>query len=477
MQATQPSGPGGTLNDKPHYDIVVIGTGPAGRRAAIQAAKGGKRVAAIDRQRYVGGQAVHRGTIPSKTLREAVIHVTGIGQRSFYGESYRVMADVTMHDLLLRTAQVVQAEVDVVRDGFLRNDVELLNGVAHFVDPHMLAIHTENSIIEVSADKVILATGSSPSRPAHIPFDQERVVDSDGILDLPRIPKSLTVVGGGIIGTEYASIFATLGVAVTLIDGRRDLLEMVDEEIGEALKYRMREDGITLRLGHNVSSVEFDARGRPVTVLETGAKVVSDLVMYSIGRHGATGLLNLDAAGLKADSRGRLKVNQHFQTDVEHIYAVGDVIGQPALASTSAEQGRLAALHALGMACPEIDDDQLPIGIYTIPEIALIGKTEEQLTLAGIAYESGVARYKEIARGAIIGDDFGILKLLFDPDSRKVLGVHIFGSQASELLHIGQAVMELDGTIDYFVETIFNYPTFAEAYKVAGLNGVNKLLR
>ena len=464
------------MREPQHYDLVIIGTGPAGRRAAIQAAKAGKRVVAIDRQRYIGGQAVHRGTIPSKTLREAVIHVTGVGQRSFYGAAYRVMTNVTMDDLLRRTAQVVQSEVDVVRDGFLRNDVEMLNGIAHFEDPHTIAVHTENSILEISADKVILATGSSPARPPHIPFDKERVVDSDGILDLHTIPKSMTIVGAGVIGTEYASIFATLGVAVTLIDGRKNLLEMVDEEIGEALKYRMREDGITLRLGHNVSKVEFDPRGRPVTVLETGARVVGDVVMYSIGRRGATGLLNLDAVGLTADARGRLKVNKFFQTEVDHVYAAGDVIGQPALASTSAEQGRLAARHALGMECPNIDDE-LPIGIFTIPEIALIGKTEEQLTSAGAAYESGVARYKEIARGAIIGDDFGILKLLFDPDTRKILGVHIFGSQASELLHIGQAVMQLNGTIDYFVETIFNYPTFAEAYKVAGLNGVNKLLR
>ena len=328
--------------------------------------------------------------------------MTGVGQRSFYGAAYRVMTNVTMDDLLRRTAQVVQSEVDVVRDGFLRNDVEMLNGIAHFEDPHTIAVHTENSILELRADKVILATGSSPARPPHIPFDKERVVDSDGILDLHTIPKSMTIVGAGVIGTEYASIFATLGVAVTLIDGRKNLLEMVDEEIGEALKYRMREDGITLRLGHNVSKVEIDPRGRPVTVLETGAKVVGDVVMYSIGRRGATGLLNLDAVGLKADARGRLKVNKFFQSEVDHIYAAGDVIGQPALASTSAEQGRLAARHALGMDCPNIDDE-LPIGIYTIPEIALIGKTEEQLTSAGMAYESGVARYKEIARGAIVG--------------------------------------------------------------------------
>ena len=287
------------MREPDHYDLVIIGTGPAGRRAAIQAAKAGRRVVAIDRQRYVGGQAVHRGTIPSKTLREAVIHVTGVGQRAFYGAAYRVMTNVTMDDLLRRTAQVVQSEVDVVRDGFLRNDVDMLNGIAHFEGPNTLAVHMENSILELRADKVILATGSRPARPAHIPFDNQRVVDSDGILDLHAIPKSMTIVGGGVIGTEYASIFATLGVAVTLIDGRKDLLEMVDEEIGEALKYRMREDGITLRLGHNVSDVEFDARGRPVAVLETGAKVVSDVVMYSIGRHGATGLLNLGRGGIE----------------------------------------------------------------------------------------------------------------------------------------------------------------------------------
>ena len=408
------------MREPERYDIVIIGTGPAGRRAAIQAAKVGKRVVTIDRQRYVGGQAVHRGTIPSKTLREAVIHVTGVGQRAFYGAAYRVMTNVTMDDLLRRTAQVVQSEVDVVRDGFLRNDIDMLNGIAHFEDPHTVAVHTENSILELRADKVILATGSRPARPAHIPFDRERVVDSDGILDLHSIPKSMTVVGAGVIGTEYASIFATLGVAVTLIDGRRDLLEMVDEEIGEALKYRMREDGITLRLGHNVSSVEFDARGPAgdrAGDRRQGRERPGDVFDRASRRHGPAepgrgGAGSADSAWATEGEPG------HFQTDVEHIYAVGDVIGQPALASTSAEQGRLAALHALGMECPEIDDDELPIGIYTIPEIALIGKTEEQLTSAGMAYESGVARYKEIARGAIIGDDFGILKLLFDPDTR-----------------------------------------------------------
>ena len=464
------------MTESARYDFAVIGTGPAGKRAAIEAAKSGQRVVAVDREQYIGGQAVHRGTIPSKTLREAVLHVTGIAQRSFYGNSYRVIADVTMNDLMQRTAQVIQTEVDVVRNAFLRNDIDLIFGTARFLQPNRLEVVSTNSSVEIHADQIIVATGSLPARPDHIPFDNPRVVDSDGILTIPSIPKSLTIVGGGVIGTEYASIFATLGVRVTLIDGRGDLLEFVDEEIIVALKHRMREDGITLRLGHNVARVDFDERNRPVAVLETGAKIAGDVLMYSIGRQGATEHLHLEKAGISADERGRLAVSKNYQTAVKHIYAVGDVIGQPALASTSAEQGRLAAHHALGLDCPSLDDD-LPIGIYTIPEISMLGKTEEELTSSGVAYETGIARYKEIARGAIIGDDFGVLKLLFNPESRQVLGVHIFGSQASELLHIGQAVIQLGGTVDYFIETIFNYPTFAEAYRVAALNGVDKLVR
>jgi len=464
------------MTESARYDFAVIGTGPAGKRAAIEAAKSGQRVVAVDLEQYIGGQAVHRGTIPSKTLREAVLHVTGIAQRSFYGNSYRVIADVTMNDLMQRTTQVIQAEVDVVRNAFLRNDIDLIFGTARFLQPNRLEVVSTNSSVEIHADQIIVATGSRPARPDHIPFDNPGVVDSDGILTVPSIPKSLTIVGGGVIGTEYASIFATLGVRVTLIDGRKDLLEFVDEEIIEALKHRMREDGITLRLGHNVARVDFDERNRPVAVLETGAKIAGDVLMYSIGRQGATEHLHLEKAGISADERGRLAVSKNYQTAVKHIYAVGDVIGQPALASTSAEQGRLAARHALGLDCPSLDDD-LPIGIYTIPEISMLGKTEEELTSSGVAYETGIARYKEIARGAIIGDDFGVLKLLFNPESRQVLGVHIFGSQASELLHIGQAVIQLGGTVDYFIETIFNYPTFAEAYRIAALNGVDKLVR
>ncbi len=458
------------------YDVAVIGTGPARQRAAVQAAKAGKRVAVVDRKQFVGGQAVHLGTVPSKTLREAVIHLTGVGQRAFYGRSYRVMSHITMADLIGRTAQVIQAEVEEVRDALLRNEIELILGTARFTDPHTLSVNGESTRTDLEAEKIIIAVGSKPARPAHIPFDDARVVDSDGILSLRTIPRAMAIVGGGVIGLEYASIFAALGVAVTLIDGRRNLLDFADQEIVEALKFRLRDDGITMRLGHKVASVEYDDNDRPVSILETGARIVCDTMMYTIGREGATGSLNLDAADLAPGERGRLSVNEYFQTEVEHIYAVGDVIGQPALAATSAEQGRLAARHAVGLDSHPITD-QLPIGIYTIPEIAMVGLTEEQLTEQGIPYESGVARYREVARGAIVGDNFGMLKLLFEPTTRKLHGVHIFGNQATELLHIGQAVMELGGTMDYFVNTIFNYPTFSEAYKIAGLNGLNKVLR
>jgi len=303
------------MNESEHFDVAVIGTGPAGQRAAIQAAKAGKRVIAIDRQRFVGGEAVQRGTIPSKTLREAVVHLTGVGQRAFYGQSYRVLSHITMADLTQRTAHVVQAEVEVVRDAFLRNDVEIAIGSAHFIDPHRLAINGEVSRRELSADRIILAVGSKPVRPSGVPFDDRQIADSDDILALGDIPKSLTVVGAGVVGCEYASVFAALGVPVTLIDGRTQLLEFVDSEISEALKFRMREDGITLRLGHNVASVELDSRGRVVAVLETGARVVSDTMMYAIGRQGATAALNREAADLAPDKRGRLAVNEHYQTE------------------------------------------------------------------------------------------------------------------------------------------------------------------
>ncbi len=457
------------------YDVAVVGIGPAGHHAAIQAAKAGRRAVAIDRNQELGGEAVLRGTIPSKSLREAVNYLSGVRQRTFYGRSYRPVTNVTMADLLSRTLHAVRAEADVVRDTLLRNRVELVHGTAQFRDPHTLTVSgAEDRTLR--ADNIVLATGSRPARPEGVPSDHPRVTDSDGILDLAEIPQSLTVVGAGVVGCEYASIFATLGVPVTLIDGRSVLLDFVETELVDALKYHLRDWGVTLRLGHNVARVDFDARDRPVAVLESGARIVSEMLIYSIGRQGATRALNLAAAGLEADKRGRLQVDAHYRTAVKHIYAVGDLIGHPALAATSAEQGRLAVRHALGLPIEGVAK-LLPIGIYTLPEIAMVGMTEADLIREGRAYESGRALYRETARGNIIGDDFGVLKLLFDPSDLRVAGVHIFGTQAAELIHIGQTVIGLGGTVDFIANSVFNYPTFAECYKLAALNGLNKLAR
>lgn len=463
------------MDEAEQFDLAVIGTGPAGQSAAIQAAKAGRRVVAVDRHVLVGGQSVLTNTIPSKTLREAVFYLTGIGQRAFYGESYRVMEHITMHDLLERTEHVIREEVDIIKDAMLRNGVEIATGTARFVDANRLAFD-DDSPRTIRAGKIIIAVGSEPARPANIPFDARHVFDSDDILKLAEIPKSMVIAGAGVVGCEYASIFAALGTRVTLIDGRRQLLDFVDTEITDALKYHMRDTGITIRLGHDVQNVEFDRSGNPVANLANGAKLAAETFMYSAGRRGATGELNLQAAGLEGDDRGRLVVDEFFRTVIPHIYATGDVIGHPALAATAAEQGRLAARHACGLPVTS-SPGNVPVGIYTLPEISMVGKTEEELTREGTPYESGIARFREIARGNIIGDNFGMLKLLFHAHDRRILGVHIFGTQATELIHIGQAVMTLGGTIDYFVDTVFNYPTLAECYKVAGLRGFNKLVQ
>ncbi len=461
------------MTDVDRYDLAVIGVGPGGQSAAIQAAKAGGRVLAVDRHHMAGGDSVLTNTIPSKTLREVVCYLTGVNQRTFYGESYRLMSQIKMPDLLERTGQVIRSEAEVIKSALIRNGVELVTGIARFLDPHRIEVAGQ-TFREYQADKFVIAVGSHPARPDHIPFEAERVMDSDDILDMKEVPKSMMIVGGGVIGSEYASIFSALGTRVVLVDGRHDLLEFLDSEVTDALKFHMRDTGVTLRLGHNVRSVDLDETGRPAAILVNGAKISADTLLYSIGRTGSADDLNLAALGIEPDKRGRLKVDDTFRTEMEHVFAVGDVIGQPALAATAAEQGRIAARHAFGLPVNSVPE-LVPIGIYTLPEISMVGKTEEQLTEEGIPYESGVARYREIARGNIIGDQFGMLKLLFNPHDRKILGVHIFGSQATELIHIGQAALALGGTIDYFVDTVFNYPTFAECYKMAGLRGLNKL--
>lgn len=467
---------------KRHFDLCVIGSGPSGQRAAVQAAKLGRSVCVVERMDVVGGVAINTGTIPSKALREAVLGVTGgTGLVRHHDEAAidRATQFATLRD---SCNKVIRAEVDLVRRHFASNGIVLVRGTASFADPHTIEVEHESAVERIGAQFVLIATGTVPAKPDGIPFDGQRVITSDELLRLPEVPRSMIVVGGGVIGTEYASMLAALGVRVTLIEGRSRLLEFIDAEICEALQYHLRQAGTTLRLGEKVVriAIEDGAGGRPGSgpvvqaTLESGKSLLAECLLYAVGRQGATAELRLEHAGLSADARGRIKVNEFYQTTVPHIYACGDVIGFPALASTSMEQGRSAACHMFGQATKPASE-LVPYGIYSIPEISTIGWTEERLTAEAIPYEAGIAQYKEIARGQLLGDEIGMLKLLIHQESRGVLGVHVIGTGATELIHIGQAVMAFQGTVDYFATAVFNYPTLAECYKVAALNGLNKL--
>jgi NAD(P) transhydrogenase len=457
------------------YELLVIGSGPAGQKAAIQAAKLRRRVALVERASAVGGVCVNTGTVPSKTIREAILYLTGLNQRAIYGQGYRLKDEISVEDLALRTRQVVERERSVVRDQLVRNHVVLLDGTARFADPHTVEItDREGGERSVSAEKIVIASGSEPAHPPEIDFNGRTVLDSDDIvLRLERIPGSIVVVGAGVIGIEFVSMFAALGTRVTVVDVREEFLEFCDAEVVEALRYHLRDLNVIFRMGERVTRVESGELGT-LTTLASGKQIPADAVFYSAGRRGATDALDLAQAGLEADKRGRIAVDDVFRTAVEHIYAAGDVIGFPSLASTSAEQGRIAACDAFGIEVNHMAD-LLPFGIYAIPEISYVGKNEDELTDASIPYEVGVAHYRELARGQILGESHGIVKLLVSSEDRTLLGVHAFGTGATEVVHIGQAVMGLGGTIDYLVDTVFNYPTLAEAYKVAALDAANKL--
>ena len=457
------------------YDLIVIGSGPGGQKAAIAGAKLGKRVAIIDKQEMVGGVCANTGTIPSKTLREAVMYLTGMSQRELYGASYRVKADITISDLMARTQHVVGREVQVVRAQLHRNNIDLLHGMGRFVDAHTVAVEGTHrgDRTSISGEYIVIATGTTPARPSVVDFDEERILDSDEVFALTEIPSSLVVVGAGVIGIEYASMFAALGCRVTVVEQREKMLDFCDPEIVESLKFHLRDQAVTFRFDEKVVNVQV-SDGGTVTTLASGKRIPAAAVMYSAGRQGVTEKLDLAAAGLEADNRGRLVVDEHYRTPVEHIYAVGDVIGFPALAATSMDQGRLAAYHAFGEPVHELTSLQ-PIGIYTIPEISYCGATEAELTSSAVPYEVGISRYRELARGQIVGDAYGMLKLLVSTVDRKILGVHVFGTGATDLVHIGQAVMGCGGTVDYLVDTVFNYPTLSEAYKVAALDATNKI--
>ena len=458
-----------------HYDFIVIGSGPAGKRAAIQATKSGKRVLLVEKNEVVGGVTVHTGTIPSKTLRETVLFLSGWRQRGIYGRSYKVKDNITAEDLTQRLQSTLEHEVEIIQHQLMRNNVEILHGHARFKDANTVTVEDADGLeSEYTADKFLICVGTKTRRIEGIPFDGDAICDSDEILNLTRIPKKLLVVGGGVIGMEYATIYKALDIEVTILEANEYVLGFVDREIVEEFIHHLRDSNISLRLNEEIKSMEKRDDGKVVCRLKSGKSICVDTVLFAAGRQGVTDDLSLENVGVTADNRGRITVNDDYQTNVPHIYAAGDVIGFPSLASTSMEQGRHAACHAFGTEVhsqPEL----FPYGIYSVPEMSMVGMTEAECNDKGIAYEIGIARFRETARGQILGLREGMLKMLFSIETQKLLGVHIVGEGATELVHIGQAVISLGGTLDYFVHTVFNYPTLAEAYKVAALDAWNRM--
>lgn len=458
------------------YDLIVIGSGPAGRRGAIQAAKLGKRVLVIEKGTRVGGVSVHTGTIPSKTLRETALNLTGWRERGFYGRAYRVKQEISSEDLRRRLLITLDHEVEVLEHQFARNRVHHVRGTGRFIDKNTIEVEkNDGEVMRVTGTAILLSVGTKPFRPENVPFDHDKIIDSDELLEIRDIPRSMIVIGAGVIGIEYATIYSALDTAVTVIEPRSTMLDFIDREIVEDFAYQLRDRNMKLLFGQSAEKIEREPSGRCKVTLTNGRTVVAEMVLYAAGRMGATSALNLEAAGLSADSRGRIKVNpETFQTEVPNIYAAGDIVGFPSLASTSMEQGRVAARHAVG--APSSEPPQyFPYGIYAVPEISTCGLTEEEVKSRHIPYECGIARFRETSRGHIMGLDNGMLKMIFSLKTRRLLGVHIIGEGATELIHIGQAVLNLKGTVDYFVENTFNYPTLAEAYKIAGLDAWNRM--
>jgi len=456
------------------FDLVVIGSGPAGQKGAFAAAKLGKKVAVIEHQpATLGGVCLHSGTVPSKTLREAILHLTGYRQRIVYGDQYRSKRTITMEDLRKKLDNVIRLEMEIIHEQFERNDISFFTGSASFLNPHRLLINGTKQENQLETDKILIACGTRPSRPKHIPFDGQSICDSDEILRINKIPRSMIVVGAGVIGIEYAIMFATLGVEVTVVDGRQTILDFCDSEIIETLLFKCRSLNMRFCMGEKVSQILRRSDRQVVVRLESQKHLIAESALFSVGREGWLGELNLEAANLHVNSKGRLDTKDSYQTSTPNIFAAGDVIGFPALASSAMEQGRRAVLQAFGQPAEPLGD--IPYGLFTIPEISMIGRNEKELTADRVPYEVGLAKYSEIARSKIIGDETGLLKILFHRKNRRILGVHCIGEMATEIVHIGQAVMKLGGTIEYFCNTVFNYPTMAECYRVAAFNGLNRL--
>lgn len=458
------------------FDIVVIGSGPGGEGAAMQAAKRGRSVAIIERDPLIGGNCTHVGTIPSKALRYAIFQMMEVNANPLYRQ-HGISIHLTIPELLRSARGVIDKQVAMRTNFYERNDVPILHGTARFIDPEHVEIEQQDGAkLVVRGNAFVIAVGARPYRPADIDFDGDRVFDSDTILTLRRPLRSITIYGAGVIGCEYASMFRNMDCKVNLVNTRSKLLEFLDDEIIDALSYHLRDRGVLIRHNEEYQRVELADDGA-IVHFKSGKQIKTDALLWAAGRSGNTDGLNVAAAGLTPDSRGNLKVNEHMQTEVPHMYAVGDINGVPALASAAYMQGRYAASHILGeRELPPIKD--IPTGIYTSPEISSLGKTERELTTEKVPYEVGHSQFKSLARAQITGQTVGMLKLLFHRESLEVLGIHCFGANASEIIHIGQAIMRQpppNNTLRYFVNTTFNYPTMAEAYRVAALNGLNRL--
>ena len=460
------------------FDLIVIGSGPAGEKGAAQVAYFGKRVAVVERARVVGGAGVNTGTLPSKTLRESALYLSGVRDRGLYGVERVLAHELEIDDLLYRLHHVVGSEQALVAENLERHRIALYHGNACFLDANCVEVTlNEGGTARLSAPVFLIATGSRPHRPAEVPFDDTRVHDSDTILSLPFLPRSLVVVGAGVIGSEYASIFATLGVRTTLLDGRAELLPHLDGEVSGLLQAAFQENlGMELRLGQSVAG--YALRDDHVVVQLAGdASIHADALLFAGGRQGNTDGLGLEALGIEVNRRGQITVDEHYRTALPHIYAAGDVIGFPALAATSMEQARVAMCHAFGITYKERLSPLLPYGIYTVPEIGVVGETEESCRAKGIDYEVGRSRYRTNPRGQITGDLEGMVKIVFRPEDKSLLGAHVIGTNATEIIHLAAACMTLGGSLDYFIDSVFNYPSLTDAYKYAAYDGLGRLAR
>lgn len=458
------------------FDVIIIGSGPAGKTAAIQAAKLGRSVAIVDGMQDVGGVCVHTGTIPSKTLRETVLNLTGWRERGFYGRAYRVKHDIGAADLMQRLNLTLQSEVDIQQDHLVKNGVTIIQGFARFIDETTVEVDTQTGdSVSLSAERTIICVGTKTYRPDYVPFNGTTVIDSDEVTCMTRLPRSMTVIGAGVVGVEYATIFKTLDINVTLVEPRESMLDFMDKEILMHFQHDIVDDGLRLQFGQKVTAIECRENGSCIVRLDSNRAIASDMVLFAAGRVGATGNLGLDKVNIEADHRGRLTVNDRFQTSCPNVYAAGDVIGFPSLASTSLEQGRIAVLDALGEKVHK-KPEFFPYGIYAVPEMSTVGMSEGEVISRKIPYEVGIVPLRETSRGKVMGLQSGLMKLIFSIKTRRLLGAHIVGEGATELIHIGQAVLQLKGTLDYFLENAFNYPTLAEAYKMAALHAHNRMI-